>query len=348
MKLERLITKILNQMEPLEPLPTTRQLGDRFALSHVTIARVLRGMVDSGILWQAQSGRFYRAEAKEKLHRPRPVGCLVRSLSEWTAWYEGIMTGVGQGCESESRSILVHPVPDFVQQSGADQPSRFLSELRQKEVLKRFLDQDERKTERLLLDDCLSDSVITLEKKRLKLARLLLRPSPVKEIEAAYPDYQQGSCLGISHLLDRGYEHIIFVQPYPNYQTVRLFESEFTKAFQNIGTGNATYEVFQSNGALAFPDLIKKITVTTNKRTALFCPEDNCAVLLQSLLSKAGIAVPGSVGVLGAMGTKILNDSHISRLKVDFVILGQRAVTGFIPLNGGPCVEFSLEPDSTT
>lgn len=327
MSLENSIVKELKSGDVLAPLPTTRELGERYGVSHVSVSRILRKMADEGRLWQAHSGRFYAAEAEAQLSHPRPVGCLVRSLSGWAAWYERIMTGVSFGCEAEERAILVHPVADMVVQAAPDAPASFLRASEQRKVMERYIRRHAGSEQKLLLDDAWSDAVLRKYADRLPSARLLLRPSPVAAIPSLHPNFPQGAMLGLSHLLGLGHKKIIFVQPYKDYATTREFEAAFTDAVESIGEVGLEYEVFQSEGSARFGKLIKRLKTKAGEGTALVCPEDNFSVALLAALREAGIDVPGKVALLGGMGTRILAEAGISQLSVDFVELGRRAVT---------------------
>lgn len=87
------------------------------------------------------------------------------------------------------------------------------------------------------------------------------------------------------------------------------------------------YEVIKGRGTETFGELSQRLARKTVHRTALVCPEDNFAVALLASLREAGVSVPDDVGLLAGMGTEILERAGISRLSVDFVDLGRRAVT---------------------
>jgi len=348
MNLEKSISKVLEATGPLEPLPTTRELGEQFSVSHVTVSRSLRRMLEGGILWQAHSGRFYRAKDEASLARPRPVGCLVRSLSGWGAWYEGIMAGVGRACEVESRGILVQPAADLVRQRGPGEKTRFLPQNQQQQLLTRYLDRNPKETVRLLLDDAWSDKVIRMEAGRLGLARMLMRPGPIEGMQSCYPNFEQGALLGLFHLLEEGYEDIYFVQPYLSYPTTSHLEKSFVQAFKRLGGNSARFKLWRSDGASEFPSLIAELKRKRKRRSALVCPEDNFSVLLLRYLREAGLQVPKQVGLLGAMGTRILQAEKVSCLKIDFIELGERAVTGPFGEDGHALVDFTFERGGTT
>ncbi len=349
MHLESLIVKELKSGDALTPLPTTRDLGERFGVSHVTVSRILRKMAEEGRLWQAHSGRYFPAEAEAQLSRPRPVGCLVRGMSGWAAWYDRIMTGISLGCEAEERGILVHPVADMVVQAAPDAPASFLSKRRQREVMERYIRRHAGAEQKLLLDDTWSDDVLRAYAEQLPPARLLLRTSPIERIPSLHADFAQGAMLGLSHLLGLGWRKILFVQPYGNYPTTREFERAFLAAFRAIGDVGLKFEVFNSDGAKRFGELARSLSATQAEATALVCPEDNFSVSLLSALRAAGLEVPRKIALLGAMGTSILADAGISRLSVDFVELGRRAVlTRAKEWTGNLAVPFVLERDQTT
>jgi len=335
--------------DPLTPLPTTRVLGERFGVSHVTVSRALRNLADEGKLWQAHSGRFYAAEAEAHLARPRPVGCLVRSLSGWAAWYERIMTGVSLGCEAEERAILVNPVAGMVCQESPDSPAAFLPKREQGKAMDRYIHRQSGSEPKLLLDDVWADATLRKYADRLPTARLLLRPSPIPAIPSLHADFPQGAMLGLSHLLGLGWKKILFVQPYGDYATTKELEKAFSTAVGAIGDVGLTFEVFHSEGAARFRELIRRLRTKAGAGTALVCPEDNFSVSLLKTLQQAGLDVPGRVALLGAMGTDILSNAGISRLVVDFVELGRRASTTRLKdWRQNLTIPFTLERDRTT
>lgn len=349
MDLETQIVKVLKAGDSLAPLPTTRELGERFGVPHVSVSKVLRKLADEGTLWQAHSRRFYPAEAKAQLSRPRPVGCLVRSLSGWAAWYEQIMTGVSLGCEKEERGILVHPVADMVVQAAPALSASFMGKNTQRKIMERFIRRHAGSEQKLLLDDIWSDAILREYAGRLPPARMLLRSSPLKEVPSIHPDYEQGAMLGLSHLLGMGFNKIKLVQPYANYATTREFEQAFTTAIRAIGVGGLDFEVVESQGAESFGELARRLKIENGTRTGLICPEDNFAVALLNVLRDAAVDVPGRVGLLAGMGTTILKEDGISRLSVDFVEMGRRAVTTRAEnWQENLTVPFTLTRDQTT
>lgn len=277
------------------------------------------------------------------------AGCLVRSLSGWAAWYERIMTGVSLGCELEERGILVHPVADLVVQPAPDGAASFLGKAAQRKLMDRYIQRHAGAERKLLLDDIWSDAVLREYADRLPPARLLLRPSPVPEIPSIHPDYAHGAMLGLSHLLGLGYKKIHFVQPYQYYPTTREFERAFTAAVRAIGEVGIHYEVIESHGTEGFGKLSQRLATKAARGTALVCPEDNFAVALLERLRRAGVSVPDHVGLLAGMGTEILERAGISRLSVDFVDLGRRAVTTRArEWTENLTVPFALAKDRTT
>lgn len=331
----------------LEPLPTTRALGDRFGVSHVTVSRVLRRLADEGKLWQADNGRFYHPRAADSLAKIRPVSCLVRSINGWAAWYQQIMKGVSLVCEEQDRGIFLNPISALIRQQSPVALATYASTEEQRETFEAYLKRNEERAEFVLLDDAWSDEILCDYGKRLVSPRMLLRPSPCPEIESFYPDYAQGSMLALSHLLGRGFKRFLFVQPYPNYQVPRHFQAVFQDAFASIGGIDARLEVFETLGSERFPALLAQLAAS-KERVALICPEDNFSVALLHALHEAAFDLPGKIGLLAAMGSPMLENAHLTRVVVDFCEIGQKAVQGTPDYNRGPCVRFSLKVGATT
>ncbi len=167
-------------------------------------------------------------------------------------------------------------------------------------------------------------------------------------MDACFPDYAQGALLGLSNLLGCNYREIIFVQPYDNYATTKQMEQAFSEVFRSLSASSAKFRVFQSRGPEAFPELMEQLKRKQKERVALVCPEDNFSVVLLRALREFGITVPGSVGLLGGMGTRILADAGISRLSVDFEALGECAVTSRFSSQRDPSTRFQLRVGDTT
>lgn len=325
-ELEADILRLLRKTDTVTtPLPTTRELGERFNLSHVTVARVMKRMVEDKLLWQSKGGRFYSPEAEALLARPQPVGCLIRGINAWASWYPHLMGGVSDTCEGSGRGMLIHPVNVLLKQERPDARPGYASPKEQQAALQTYMRVHASECAITILDDLWDDEVLARYASEMPSPRMLLRVCAVEGVESAYPDYEQGALLAVSHFLSRGYEKVIVARPFRGYGTVDQIVAAFEKTSSVLGGGD-TVKVVELDGNPKNLTWLKAIA-RSHKRVGIFCPEDNFSVALHENIVAAGYRIPEDVGILAGLGSEMVSDRGFSSLSVNFEQLGRLAAS---------------------
>src|SRR5688572_5541924 len=310
---------------PDRPLPTTRELGQKFGMANTTVFRVLRGMAETGEIWQhPTNGRYYPPAARALLDRPKPVACLIRRLELGSELYRELLEGISAGCGERQRTMLLWHDERLINHPDPQQPPVFASVSQQRAILNEFLDRHGDAAGGFLLDHLWSDDALRTQMPRLNPAVMLFRSCDVSGISNIAVDFRAGALKALAHLLGRGFEHIIFVEPFSGDPAIAEFSLSLENAAAELGCANRL-----STTSAATPkervSLIDRLGRSA-RRTALLCPEDNVAVLLVTAAREAGLRVPERAGVLSVMGTDLATKAGLSCLRYDFRELGRIAV----------------------
>ena len=307
------------------PLPTTRELGNRFGLANTTVFRILRGMAAAGEIWQhPTNGRYYPPGARELLDRPKPVACLIRRLELGSALYRELLEGISSGCGVHQRTMLLWHDERLVNHPDPQEPPVFAHTTQQRAILNEFLDRHGEAAGGFLLDHVWNDDALRSLAERLQPAVVLFRSSALERFSNIAVDFRAGALKALAHLLGRGFEHIVFVEPFAGDPAVAEFSSALAKAAAELECASrlSTSVATTAKERAALIDRVGR----TSRRNALLCPEDNVALQLVAAARDAGLRCPEKVGVLSVMGTDAAVNAGISCLRYDFRELGRRAV----------------------
>jgi DNA-binding LacI/PurR family transcriptional regulator len=328
----RLRTLVVNAPAD-RPLPTTRELGEKFGIANTTVFRVLRGMAEAGEIWQhPTNGRYYPPAARALLDRPKPVACLIRRLELGSELYRELLEGISAGCGERQRTMLLWHDERLVNHPDPQQPPVFASATQQRAILAEFLDRHGGSAGGFLLDHLWNDDALRSHLARLQPAVMLFRSCALPGISNIAVDFRAGALKALAHLLGRGFEHIIFVEPFGGDPAVTEFSADLVKAAAELDCSNRL-----STATAATPKertaLIDRLNRSA-RRNALLCPEDTVALLLAAAAREAGLRLPERAGVLSVMGTDFAARAGLSCLRYDFRALGRMAVAALT--NAGP------------
>jgi DNA-binding LacI/PurR family transcriptional regulator len=327
------LRKLVSGAPTARPLPTTRELGKRFGTANTTVYRILRNMAAAGEIWQhPTNGRYYRPETRALLDRPKPVACLIRRLELASELYRELLEGISSGCGERQRTILLWHDKRLVNHPDPQQPPEFASVVQQRTILNEFLDRHGDSAGGFVLDHVWSDDALPAHANRLQPSVVLFRSCDLPEFSNIAVDFLAGALKALAHLLGRGFDHIIFVEPFGGDAAVTEFSMALGKAATELGCANRL-----SSAPAGTPKeratLIERVAREA-KRNALLCPEDNIAVLLAAAAKEAGVRPPERVGILSMMGTDLAAKAGLSCLRYDFRAIGRLAVEALA--NGHP------------
>ncbi len=324
-----------------QPLPTTRELGERFGVANSTVARVLRRLTDAGDVWQHPvSGRYFPTGARLLLDRPKPVACLIRRLELGSALYRELLEGISTGCGASRRTMLLWHDELLVNHPDPGQPPAFASTAEQTAILADFLERHGGAAGGFILDHVWSDAALRAHAERLRPAVVLFRACAVESMGNVRADLRAGALKALGHLLGRGYDTVLPVMPFAGDPAVE----EFAATLATVAGELDCRARVEASVAAATPEERQALTRRlrgVRRRTALLCPEDHVAAMLVTALGEAGVGCPDPVGVLTVMGTERATSAGLSCLRYDFRQLGRTAVEA---LGAETPVRIAVEP----
>ena len=324
-----------------QPLPTTRELGERFHVANTTVFRLLREFAKSGGIWQHPiNGRYYPPEARALLDRPKPVACVIRRLEVASELYRELLEGISAGCGALQRTMLLWHDELLVNHADPQEPPVFARVPQQRAILRDFLDRHGGADGGFILDHVWSDEALRAEVEVLHPAVMLYRTCSLPEISNVRADFRAGAFKALAYLLGRGYEQIVPVVPFAGDPAVDEFGATLRAVAAELDCqGRIAAPVLATVGAerVALLQRLKR----AGHRTALICPEDNIATLLLDAAKASGLSCPREIGILSIMGTDFAAHAGLTCLRYDFRRLGKAAVEA---LSAPTPVHESVEP----
>ncbi len=307
-------------------LPTTREFAKRFGVASATAYRLLQRMASEGDVWQHPvSGRFYPAAARTLLDRPKAIACLIRRLELDSEQYREILEGVSLGCGALHRTMLLWHDVLLVNHPEPHEAPVFATAVQQRAILKDFLARHGEAAGGFVLDHVWSDEVLRTQLDRLQPAVVLFRACTLPELGNVRVDFRSGALKALTHLLGRGYEHILPIEPFAGDPAVGEFFAALDRAVDDTGCRERLGKVVAAGTDRQRTAIIAGVQ-RSKRRTAILCPEDNVSTFMHAGLRQAGLTLPDQVGLLSVMGTDVATAAGITCLRYDFRELGRLAV----------------------
>jgi len=311
--------------EPGQPLPPTRDFAKETGLSNSMVYRVLLKLADENVIHQHSNGRFYPSDPD---NAARPSGqsfaCLLPKIGIWSAALQGILNGVTERSSHYRRGTLLFHEEKLIQQKTiADKPV-YASVEEQAEMLASFLKLHGEKCEGIIFDNIWTDEAIEPFQDQLKRVVIINRYTRLPFASSVCIDYRLGSTLALSHFLATGFNNIYFITSYEDTYVRELREALLRTAVEISASIDASNCLVVSDSRTR-GEVLREICKGAG-RTAVFCPEENHAQLIQAEARLQGIEIPGKLGILSGTGTPLAQDAHLSTLSVDYELIGSRAV----------------------
>lgn len=322
------------------PLPTTRKLGQRFHVANSSISRVFQKLLNEGTVWQHTDGRFYPAAARARLHRPKPVACLTRRLELCSELYRELLEGISQGCGAHQRTMLLWHDDGLVNHPDVALEPVFATPKQQRAILGDYLDRHGAGAGGFVLDHVWADAVLADFADRLSPGVVLFRTCALPAFSNVRADFRAGILMALTHLLARGYESILPVEPFASDPATEEFLTTLAAASRELGCGARLLPAARAGTAGQRQQLIQRLS-RKEDRTALLVPEDNVALALLASAQLAGLSCPGNVGVLSVMGTDYAAKAQLSCVRYDFRALGRFAIDA---LAGAQIIRTAVPP----
>ncbi|HEU5080110.1 MAG TPA: substrate-binding domain-containing protein [Opitutaceae bacterium] len=324
-----------------QPLPTTRELGERFSVANTTVFRLLRDLASTGTVWQHPvNGRYYPAAARALFDRPKPVACLFRRLELGSQLYRELLEGVSAGCGAHQRMMSLWHDELLLNHPDPQEPPVFASVAQQRIILHNFISRHGSGAGGFVLDHAWSDEALAAEKEALTPAVILYRTSSLPGVSNIRADLRSGAFKALAHLLGRGFDQIIPVVPFQGDLAIDEFGSVLDSVATELDCRACLAAPAAASRATDRAALLKSVK-RSKRRSALLVPEDNVAIMLLNAGRAEGMTSPKDFGVLAVMGTDIAVRSGLSCLRYDFRRLGRLAVDA---LSSPAPVHMTLEP----
>jgi len=315
------------------PLPTTRELGDRYGISNASACRLLKRMGDEKVIWRRENGRYYLNESRRLFERRKPYACLLRKLQNWSRIYQGVMSGFSQVFGRDRASLLFVHNESLVRHADTDHPPVHAGLNAQREALLEFFRDHQDQFGGILFDDVWMDDVLGGFTHQFGNAVIVCRPSRLPELSSVSVDFDAAALLALGHLYARGYEDVWLAVPFAHAAPVDLMSQAAVRAAAMLGRPFPESRIAMVSTPQEREAFVARIQ-ETDKRVGVFCLEDNVSLILWKQFAAAGIACPERVGLLSGMGTAIVTERHISSVQIDFEKIGLTA--GEILASGKP------------
>lgn len=319
----------LDRAEPsTEPLPTTRELADKFGVNNSTVFRHFVKYEEEGRLWRSDGGRFYDARVRNLVEKPRPIACLLRRIENWSFLYQEWMEGIATACEEAGRATLLWHDEDLVRHREVGAPPTFATPKQQKESLATFLKHYGSSIGGLILDQIWCDEALASIPPAIRRKSVILgRPGP-PDIISVLPDWKESTALAIASLKAKGCELIHPISPFDQDPAINHALGCIHASAKEIGYPLGTEQTAAT--ATERKDLLDRLSAG-KRPVGLLVPEDNIAQLLFQEVKARGLA---TVHVISIQGTR--HSSETPRIRTDYAALGARAIAALTaaPDNG--------------
>ena len=307
-----------------KPLPTTRELGERYGISNASVCRLLKRLYEGKTIWRRDNGRYYFNDSRRLFERLKPYACLLRKLQTWSRIYQGIMGGFSQAFGRNKAAMLFVHNETLVRHTDTAHPPVHADASTQHESLAEFFRDHENQFGGILLDDVWLDEVLEKFSPQLTNAVIVCRPSTLPGLSSVSADYDASALMAIGHLYARGYEEIWLAVPFASSAPVDLMTDAAAQSAEKLGKPIDAANIC----SVATPEdregFLAKLK-SAQKRVGVFCIEDNMTLILWRSFARAGIECPAQVGLLSGMGTGIVADHQISSLQINYERVGRTA-----------------------
>lgn len=331
-----------------EPLPTTREIGDRYHISNATVCRLLVRLSEEGVIWRRDNGRYYLNDSRRFLELHKPYACLLRRLQNWSRVYQGIMGGFSQAFGRDPASMLFVHNETLVRHADTAHPPVHATADEQRQSLAEFFQIYRNEFRGILLDEVWLDDVLRGFLPELGNSVVVCRSTTLPGISSVSADFEAGALLAVGHLYARGFDEIWIAIPFANAIAIEQLTDATRRAAATLGSAIDPKNVCSVATPADREQLVTRLK-NAKARVGLFCLEDNMTILLKKAFAAAGIDCPAKVGLLSGMGTDLVTERHISSLQIDYEGIGRAA--GGILVSGRSqqlTIRPQLAPGTTT
>jgi len=306
----------------LEPLPVTRFLGESFGISNVSAFRVLNAFSKSGQLWRAPNGRYFLPGAKRLLDKPLPIACLLRRLERWSEVGREIMLGVDKGCGDLERAMLLVHDRVLFRQAESMQPATVGSDRKLRQCMEDFLLVHSERIGGIILDELWPDRLLATFKKSIPQGVVLYRKTQLPFLGNVAADAEGAARMVVTYALENRFAGLCVLRPFRGYEP----SDEMVDALLQAAKGHFPKPKVAS---MTSQDAYQRMLFAARKakrRSLVVATEDNAAAVALDNLLSLDFDIPGEIGILSTMGSRIATDRAITSIGFDFRKIGSESV----------------------
>ncbi|GAB6100393.1 arabinose utilization transcriptional regulator AraR [Halanaerocella petrolearia] len=307
-KIKNLVNE--GQIKPGDKLPTESELTEKYNVSRHTVRKALNILNQEGLLHKKQGvGTFLKGNPKEKTGN---IGFISISLHDYI--FSDILNGVDNIFHQEGYQILLGNSKD--------------SQIREKEILEKFL---EKNIDGLIIEPAKSaddyQNIALLERFVDNYIPVVILDSKFENDKFNYItiDDKKGGYLATEFLLEQGHDNIAIIYKGLHKPSINRFKG-YKKALEerDIAVYNdyvKKYYTSEFGKTEKFEneifDLTKELVDCQEPPTAIFCFNDQIAILVKEVLNDLGFEVPQDISIIGFDNSDLVKLNNISITSVD-------------------------------
>ncbi|MDI3548808.1 MAG: GntR family transcriptional regulator, arabinose operon transcriptional repressor [Halanaerobiales bacterium] len=305
--LKKKIENLINQgkVEPDNKLPTENELAKRYGVSRHTVRKALNLLEQEGLLYKKQGvGTFYSENSKKPT---KNIGFISISLYDYI--FVDILNGADNVLHRNGYQILLGNSQD--------------NQAREREILESFL---KKNVDGLILDP--AKGAYNYPNLGL-LERFVEKQIPVVILDTRFEnerfnyvtvDDVQGGYLATDYLIRNGHRNIGIIYKAMHKPAINRFQG-YKKALEdnNIPVLNdfvKQYYISEFENPEEFEEevahLTRELMQSREKPTAIFCFNDQIAILVKEILSDLNYRVPQDISLIGYDDSKLVKLQNIS------------------------------------
>lgn len=305
-------------------LPTTRELGEGYAVSNATVSRLLDRLGRDGVLWRRPNGRYYRAEGARLFAQPKTYACLLRRLEHWSRVYFGIMSGFSRDFVENQEAMLLFHNESLVRHVDLARAPFHAGAAAQTRALEEFLAVPRPGLSGVLLDDVWRDEVLEPLLPRFGNAVVVCRPTRLAGLSSVTVDFAGAAQAVIGHLYARGCARVVVAVPFTGAAPIDLMVGAARAGAAHLGRPLGAEDVILASTEEKRRRIIELIRGARG-RIGIFCPEDNVSLQLHHECRAAGVSFPRDAALVSGMGTDVVGPAGLSTLRLEYERIGQTA-----------------------
>jgi DNA-binding LacI/PurR family transcriptional regulator len=174
----------------------------------------------------------------------------------------------------------------------------------------------------VILDELWPERVLVRFKNRIQQGVVLYRSTNLPFLGCVSADVQSAARMVVNHAAQNQFAKLIMLLPFRGYApSEEMLDALQVAAKEPFGEAPV---VTLNGSSSALQDLMVGLR-NERRKTLLVATEDNAAVAVLDALRQTGMDVPGRVGLVTTMGSRIALDRSMTSAGFDFRLMGAEA-----------------------